>query len=700
MVDFQSLTDARPELLDTVAETFDRWSDFLDQQAVEFRNKIIDEITQPTVWQGDAADAAGRHCRNVRLAVFKSVDELREIVPILTEVAGGIAAAKESLRSAVTQARELGLTVAADGAITGPHDQAKELAQRIRDAIKTATDADQKAADALSKHTPDVRDVAKVADRMRDLKAKGKRAAELAGRAWLLSENERAELLKLLKANSHDPTFAAAMLHDLGPRGTLSFGGSLAYLGAGDGNDEQIKQLQRALGHVLATGTNPRMEPHVPASWTTELTKAGREKFDIGLTNYQPYGYQLLGAMMHSGTYSAEFLNAVGNDLLRFEQQHPGVWAENSDPRNDGFKLNHIDKRGLGYDPMSGLMRAMAHNPEAAKQFFDPRKHPDTLDYLINRPVLESPYSNDFGHALEAATLHGDRDARATAIAAEAINDLGTRHHGKLPPMPDNLKDSVGRIIAGHIGDVNEALASPVRSTGFESRALLTTMGEAAKDPGAYGTMYDAERAYSARMFDHAGSFSNVLDRQSQFDMYAKQSAQVFGALDYAQGEAILQRYADADKAYNEAVEHRGAAASAGLGWLVKHIPVVGDDIGKVTDIYADTLTENSKHDTSGVAIEKAGKLFDDGRAQATARVIDSMWQHKMWPPEHPPPAILLHGGEPVPLAQMSERQQEEFGNWMMKDPGYSRYMAPVADSINQSYSEGTDRIVEQVHGR
>jgi hypothetical protein len=266
--------------------------------------------------------------------------------------------------------------------------------------------------------------------------------------------------------------------------------------------------------------------------------------------------------------------------------------------------------------------------------------------------------------------------------------------------MPDNLKDSVGRIIAGYIGDVNDALSNPVQDGGFKTRELLAAMGEAAKDPGAYGTMYSAEKVHSALTFDHAGSFSDPLDRQSQFAMYAHQSAQVFGALDHAQGEAIVQHYEDADRAFNEALENRGNAISGGLGWLAEKIPVVGDGIAEGVDIYSDTVVENSKHDSSDLATEHAGKLFDDGRAQAAARVVDSMWQHKMWPPEHPPPAILLHGGEPVPLTQMTDLQKQQFSHWMQTDPGYSRYIGPVVDSVNQSYSEGKNLIVEQTHGR
>jgi hypothetical protein len=102
-----------------------------------------------------------------------------------------------------------------------------------------------------------------------------------------------------------------------------------------------------------------------------------------------PKGYQVLGTLLRHGEYQKGFLDKVGNDMIAYEREG-GAWGR-PDGRYAGMKdfgLNADKEGGRGWDPITGLLEAYGHNPDAATSFFHadvagPGKQMSNLDYLM-----------------------------------------------------------------------------------------------------------------------------------------------------------------------------------------------------------------------------------------------------------------------------------------------------------------------------
>ncbi|MDQ1295080.1 MAG: hypothetical protein QG608_2965, partial [Actinomycetota bacterium] len=142
----------------------------------------------------------------------------------------------------------------------------------------------------------------------------------------------------LLGEYADNPAFATTFLTGLGAGGLLHL---TTITTQGDGNG--VAGLQQDLGRILACGTQkPGEQWQVPTTWVKDLTAQGRQHWDyhpdptveqwtahgrpaLENTNYQVYGYQALGILLRTGTYSAGFLNTVGGDLLAADRAGNGI---------------------------------------------------------------------------------------------------------------------------------------------------------------------------------------------------------------------------------------------------------------------------------------------------------------------------------------------------------------------------------------
>lgn len=311
--------------------------------------------------------------------------------------------------------------------------------------------------------------------------------------------------------------------------------------------------------------------------WTSEFLQAVENPDD-------PFagqaGYKALGSLLHHGDYSEEFLVPVGDQLIARDRADP------LDGRTSELQESFTSQN----DPFIGLFDALERNPEAATTFFDPQRAgaEGHLQYLLadrewpeyaeppgpgrsgepeNLPAIGQ---DALGAALEAATLEGEPGARGAAIVSETVNVLGSGDdpYGEIVPPP--LRDSVGRMIGGHIGTVQDTIltgadtdvrghwADPVSGEPrFDKSELLRVMGDATIDPNAYAAMYDANTVATAGDLERIATDPalSTAEKQTLIVDQARESANVFGALDQAKQFAIEQHYDDVDARYNDLIK-------------------------------------------------------------------------------------------------------------------------------------------------
>lgn len=565
--------------------------------------------------------------------------------------------------------------------------------------------------------------------------ADAERAVELATKGPL-TPDELAELDGLLTSYAGDSLFATTFFEQLGPAGTLDFLAVLANQGNGYTAEsaDAAGALQGQLSDMLAIATDESSPAHLDDQWTAALLGQADRTFQVA--GASPTGYQLIGVLLHGDAeFSAGFLNQFGEAAIAYENGNATVWTEGMDVN---VRLNFIDEHGVGWDPMTGLMSALGNNGEAAAALFDPAAHQGRIEYLLEDRALliddvdqvpfdpqQRAYFDMLGTALDSATTidYSDPDAPAAhtplqaSIVTETVHVLGSADHlnGNVPAV---MRDSVANILADYVADVNHAVGHPdggtLRLDGdgqpvdlaggwdtpwssgeghalFDATELTRVIGDTARDPDAYVTMYDAERAYTALVLDYyaaADSGADLDQRAAAVEFQAKTSGTVFGILDGARADAIADGGEAADKAYNDAVS-RGAQVT---NWLVGELvdglpPLVDKGVGWAVNELFGLAEQDSGELTAG----RLSALYGDGRAQAADLAFQAMWNNQLWPPDHPPPAILLPGGEPADLNNLTEAQWDALQSWMY-DIGYTDYMGQVVREVDDSYTVGRTR--------
>jgi hypothetical protein len=586
------------------------------------------------------------------------------------------------------------------------------------------------------------------------MKARAAEAAELAGKVPFLTPAEAARLAGCTRY-AQDPTFATELQRRLGPDGLLLLVGALTKMATGDDppseRDRAAARIQQLLASTLATATNEGNEPHLDAAWIARLEEAGRRKVDFGSFAFRPYGYQLLGVLLKHGTYSSRFLRDVGADMLAFEHANgpdAGVWAANQ-PRGrtyDGFHLDLIDGAG-GFDPMVGLVTALANSPGAAKDFFavDPGRTGGRLDYLLtdrtwrhDGPAGDEPGcsagTDALGRALDAATTGRPRDATSAAIMQAVVHHLGDDAETRAGVVeetdlaPANMRDSLGHMLATYVGDVNAAFdpsldrtadwddpALPGREPAharFDRFELMRVLADTAKDPGAYAQVSDTQRVYTALALDAAATDGNPLDpgtmgrdalvedRREAVGATAHRSAAVFGALDFGHNAALEQAGEARDRATNQQLEANGRAASFVVGQALGKVPVPG--VGQAADAYISMLVENSKVDSTGATNYEIGRTYGNSQNVVAALVHDTLYRNNVYESTQAPPASLRDAaGRLVPEQLMTDAQRADYNRWVQSAGGRAVF-APVGDAVadyGQAYDDAQRTLQDNDRG-
>jgi hypothetical protein len=577
------------------------------------------------------------------------------------------------------------------------------------------------------------------------------KAAALAKKAPIMTDEELKQLAAY-SADMKDPAFATEFMNKVGPDGLLYLGASLGKMKPYEPMDDKakarlasLKSIQQMLGTGLATATNAANSSHVDDAWINKLKDEGKKKIDFGSYSFQPYGYQVLGNLLKDGDYSKDFLTNVGGDMYDFEKAHPGVWDLNK-PQGamyNGYSLDLV--HGGGFDPATGLMTALAKNPDASKAFFtadDPSSPDGRLNYYLTKRIWgaddlpsgtvipkdhQPPGLDQLGNALDSATTI-NRDATSARLMEGVVHDLGNAPHvhdkkfGDYDAVPPAIRDSMGHMIKTYIGDAHNAEGGsgaarpgiwndpalpnddPNAHAFFNRDELNRIVADTAKDPDAYKTIYDAEKVYTALAMDaHAkgidangvphpitqgqvGADSVVLARQDALKVDADRAGGLFGALEYGHGVNIDTTNTGADADYNGKVDAWGKAGSFVVDKALGKVPIPG--VGTAADKYIDALIEGSKHDSTGTTNFDVGQSYGHSRDLVQGLSYNAMYDNNLFTGPEKPPADLYSGGHPIHYEDMTPAQQSEYNTWIT---GSGQGSMGVVSGADDSFIKGVE---------
>ncbi|MFF5971686.1 hypothetical protein ACFY7C_09170 [Streptomyces sp. NPDC012769] len=504
------------------------------------------------------------------------------------------------------------------------------------------------------------------------------------------------QLEELMNDNAKDPEFSTAFYRTMGPEGALEFYATMSLdstsLGpAGQDRVRMVHGIQEDLGSMLGVATSKNTPGHLDAAWTTALMKAGHKEIDVSnVAGYgtKIYGYQALGALLRDGKYDAEFLTAVGRDMVAMERANPDVWEQGL-PYNQEMALNHDKDGGRGFYPLTGLMEALSNNPGGATAFFNEPVREDTnkdglvtladrhvsgdygkpagmVDYMLDRKptvdwhdaaVGQDPGSERraLGYALEAA-VSGQADPHLTKYAdhqphTEAMANVFERIVEKVGGTPalvdDNLSGSMGRMAAEYIGDINAVYGSDTDDYAKDDKqahaslkqgSLTPFMDALARHEGSYSTVSAAQQEYTQAAMQLKAEDKGLSEHnlQRSLEHIGQTSGHVNGILAGGRIDAELAGQFEENDEYNKGLEREGSAAGFATGvifeGMVRRAPVVGELVGWVIDQGISADVDDAKKEPYEGSGEKVKEAYLAGLSTSTLP-IQKQVDHLTLPP-------------------------------------------------------------------
>ncbi|MGW0555623.1 hypothetical protein ACWDZ6_15630 [Streptomyces sp. NPDC002926] len=681
-------------------------------------------------WAGENATVTREFIKKTAKQFDDAHAEAKSIWTLLDDAHTELVAIQKSMKTAVdVDAPNLGVRIEdiGGGAVRWyfPHirgdsdertqkqlDAAQELADRITGLIAHAAEIDANMARALGRtnkndpHDFSSNNYASLDDAEKD------RALELAGLGRKMNDKQFAEFNSIMKYNTKDPEFADAFYRGLGgPKQALEFFGQMSIDSAHGDNKARLeltKELQRNMGLTLATATEPDHNPGYLKDWGAQFRKLGTQQ--IPLEKYgrdsPPFGYQLLGGIMRYGNYDPKFLNPIAEHVIQLQQKDPILFAHSKSEFGTNL-YNPSGKEGAGFDPVPGVLEALGHSPEAAKQFFtaEPTAYNEDgtvkggaadlgkvkneaitnyLDYFTNEDYKGFPgdinghFNPDaiqkatnhvpdaLGHALEAATLghaYDDptpklvRDEDSAAIMKSVVEKYGD---ADLLDRQEVLSDSLGRMGAGYVDDINWALNDNDSTSMFApqrdpadhaefgrdgARSFLNALG---RHPDAYAELSNAEKVYTTSVLD-AQVGDNGTINQAHAREAVRTGGEVQGMLDESRADQVKADGLAKDEAYNKALEKRagwiefgtGVGIAAGAAFLppVAAAGVAATLIPVITDAGTGALeqhlgnvigdwSESKQQDSGDDVLKQRIAIYNAGEATSEAPMREFMKVH------------------------------------------------------------------------
>ncbi|MDH6133129.1 hypothetical protein P3T37_002523 [Kitasatospora sp. MAA4] len=661
MVTFDQLRSVDLSSLGAVATDFEQLVQKWDLSSA-LATDVITPL-QGSGWTGPASDAAAGVLTRTRTQLDLGFDEASALARALRDAHTQFAAAQQALQAVLDDAGKQSLTVDAAGAVHWPpavaqadkhdpdyastyQDKAQAIAQRITAVLATATEADAAAAAALAADTGSGTSAFNSTPLGGIPEEEAKQATDLLSLGSKATDAQVAQLDQLLKDHAGDPRFTTAFYGSQDPSTFLSNYAAMAqsadYAGSA-ARSASVKDLEANLGLALANATNTQNQPHVTDAWEAALRKAGASHLSMypgQPAEGQPYGYQILSNLLRTGNYDPHFLDPVAEHITQLSMANPTMWdsvvVHHAYPFQD---IQFLGQDGTGFNPMSGVLDALGHSPDAATHFFhDPATHyaPDGtaqgpadppikyLDVLTNNgpgnldsgsasvlmdrdssinqhPSTGLPFPGEttaLGHALEAATVGIPYDATNaalpphTAAMSSVMSDVVSKFgHGDGPKMLSgpgalftNLNGSLGNMTAAYIGDVQTAVVggvAPMPSFGapanLENGDTVKLLATLGRDPDAYGSIVQAQEAYTrAQVQDVMLHSANHHDLTAAVGNAAQPGGTVEGIMSGARANEVFQNQQVKDAAYNAKIDQKAA-------WGTKVWDLTGgNELGKV----------------------------------------------------------------------------------------------------------------------
>ncbi|MFF8401804.1 hypothetical protein ACF06P_09245 [Streptomyces sp. NPDC015684] len=675
------------------------------KKIVDSLDKLADRAQKGLLTKSENAQWAGVNSDVTRQFVKKTAKEFTDahaeassIYQVLDDACTELVQLQKELNTAIhTEAPELGLRVSdtGDGSVHVfyPHDRttddrhteselntAQELADRIAGIISHAREIDDSVSRALRKtHGSDEFNFGHENYTSLD-DAQEQRAEELAKKSLRLykegkqlSTDELRELQTLVKYNAGDKEFATDLYRGLGPEGALRFQAQLSLDGTAEGGEQLrlARSIQDSMGTALATAT-----PGLGDKWTDELMRVGRSDLDLQMQGNQmvPKGYQVLGTLLRHGAYPKGFLDKVGNDMIAYERDG-GSWGrpDGSYAGMKNFGLNADTDGGRGWDPITGLLEAYGHNPDAATGFFQanvagPGKQMTNLDYLMGMgadgkgdgargwiPDMTAPFAakdpeiygkDALGHALEAAVSglpydHGDVGAhpehteQRQEIMDRVINAVATD-----PKLADDtMADSLGRMAGEYMPEVNSTLSQsndfddlyggPRKFTSALATAeFLDTVG---RNPDGYAEATLGAENHSAKVMHdvvaHPDRYAGTPSENLKHTAY--NTGTVEGILSGARHDQIVTGGQQSDQDYNDALQKRAdmfnTAFGSTVGLATERVPIAGEVINGVTEVVVGEMVEGAERNTAAETAHTAGESSFNARQNALDQAANGL---------------------------------------------------------------------------
>jgi uncharacterized protein YukE len=485
----------------------------------------------------------------------------------------------------------------------------------------------------------------------------------------------------LLGEYADNPAFATTFLTGLGAGGLLHL---TTITTQGDGNG--VAGLQQDLGRILARGTrNPGDQWQVSTEWVKDLTAQGRQHWAYhpdptveqwtahgrpALENfdYQVYGYQALGVLLRTGSYSAGFLNTVGGDLLAADRAGNGIdtwphhaWDHTGDALAPGGDADT-------WDPLVGLLAALGHDPHTAQEFFTgettgakgtvSERFP-RVDYLVTDRNWGSDDTgiNALGHALRTATA--TTEPAALRIVESIVHEVAADEGASKDTFKNSqiihpaLRPHLGHVYAHHIYSVINAVGEgavdsqdyPLPIAELDAHEITGLIAELGKDPAARATLLDAAHNRSLELYESAYKNNKGSELITALRSYSYSSAYIIGALDHGATTEEGKRLTEQDKAHNGTIDMISDWATVFLntgvaaGNLSGPLPGAAAEAGKAAGTtFLDGLAEKYRQDRSALA-EHLAKQRTATSSDAATAVLQSLFLH------HTPTTELVDAG-------------------------------------------------------
>ncbi|MCX5607710.1 hypothetical protein OHB39_08990 [Streptomyces sp. NBC_00047] len=708
MLTYENVMHAPLDKLQTAVTDWKAMVDKLDELAEVARNGMKVKADKAE-WNGVTASVGREFVAKTAKEFEDAAKEAKGVHQILSDAHTTIKTARDALKKAVDEeAPAAGFRVDAAGKVSAiPMDPKTEYAARhdpdypefrrkqeenrkawqvrVDRLVEDCADADDSLARALRANVSDDHNF--TAPKYTTLDGEqADRAAELMKKLSKeqggVARNPEAlrELEDLLDDNRNDADFSTDFYRKLGPEGTLEAYAKLSIdassLGeAGKDRLAMVGNIQNDMGAMLGLATQKSSPNYLDAAWTTDLMKAGRKEMQVtGDLTSKIYGYQALGALLHEGKYDKDFLTSVGRDMVAFDRENPKAW-ERGAPYDPKTVLSQDKDGSRGFYPLTGLMDAMSHNPDAATAFFNEPVRQDSngdgivttadkvvdgqhgkargmVDYMFDKEswadgfdrTPDHPYGGAgpaqeaLGGALEAAVsgrAAGDEDAKPvphtkemTAVMERVVEKIGDKPElvAAKPGEPDGplkgLSGHFGQMAAEYMPDLQASAENGsrmIKANGvmaeFHKADMAAFIGAVGQDPDAYGAITNSQRAFTTTLInDVVAHRTEYEDLDAAIKSVVHPGGQIAGILSEARAEGTFAENGHKAEEYVKGVEDNAK-------WINRGISAAGGKYLEMVPLAGDVVEWLQEDITEGV-VERAKKDQAEKTGEADHKAV------------------------------------------------------------------------------